>query len=341
MYRNRTLAVVMPAHNEELHIRAVIDGIPSYVDLVVVVDDASTDRTADEAIASTRSNVVLLRRGKNGGMGCAIVDGFRVALDKGAELVAVMDADGQMDSHQLPLLLDPIVDGETDFAKGNRFFSRRSFEEMPAYRVLGNLVLTFLTKVATGYWHMFDSENGYTAISARMLRRLPLERLETGYQFPNRYLMELSTAGARVLDVSMPARYGEETSGIRPVRDGLAIVRALFTGFWGRAAREYLGRPTGPGLVLGVAVVALLGGVAGLSGILFGAEGSWLGRAAGGGLALGSVAFIVFFALDAARKRGRVRPSVDRAPEIVALDLGSGPDEVPENQSELARGQHP
>lgn len=340
MYRDRTVAVLMPAHNEELHIRAVIDGIPSFVDLVVVVDDASTDRTADEAIASTRSNVVLLRRAKNGGMGCAIVDGFRVALDKDADVVAVMDADGQMDSHQLPLLLDPIVEGETDFAKGNRFFSRRSFEEMPAYRVLGNLVLTFLTKVATGYWHMFDSENGYTAISARMLRRLPLERLQTGYQFPNRYLMELSAAGARILDVSMPARYGEETSGIRPVRDGLAIVRALFTGFWGRAAREYLGRPSVPGLVLAVSVVGLLGGVACLLGILFVAEASWLGGAAWGAFALGMAAFIVFFTLDAARKRGRVRPALDQGPEILALDLGSGAGKVPENKRELAHREH-
>jgi glycosyltransferase involved in cell wall biosynthesis len=337
VYRNRTVAVVMPAHNEGLHIRAVIDGIPSFVDLVVVVDDASTDRTADEAIASTRSNVVLLRRAKNGGMGCAIVDGFRVALDKGVDLVAVMDADGQMDSHQLPQLLEPIVDDETDFAKGNRFFSRQSFEEMPAYRVFGNLVLTFLTKVATGYWHMFDSENGYTAISARTLRRLPLHRLETGYQFPNRFLMELSAAGARVVDVAMPARYGEETSGIRPVRDGLAIVRALFTGFWVRAAREYLGRPSVPGVVLAMSIVALVTGVAGLVGILVWADASWLGGAAGGGFALGIAAFVVFFALDAARKRGRVRPAVEGAQEIVTLDLGSGTHELPENERELAR----
>ena len=340
MYRGKVVAVVIPAHNEERHVGAVIEDIPSFVDFVIVVDDASTDGTADAVIASGRSNVTLIRKARNGGMGSAIVDGFRAALDEGADLVAVLDADGQMDSHQLPRLFDPVAVGEADFAKGNRFFSRRSFDEMPAYRVFGNLVLTFLTKAATGYWHMFDSENGYTAISARMLRRLPLHRLETGYEFPNRFLMELSAAGARVVDVPMPARYGEETSGIRPVRDGLAIVRALFTGFWGRAAREYFGRPSVPGLVLAVSVVSLLGGAAGLFGILLGAEGSWLRGAVAGAFALGIAAFVAFFALDAARKRGRVRPSVDRAPEIVALDLGSGAAEVPENESELARRQH-
>jgi hypothetical protein len=310
------------------------------VDLVVVVDDASTDRTADEAILSARANVMLIRRPTNGGMGCAIVDGLRAALDKGADLVAVMDADGQMDSHQLPKLLDPIVNGETDFAKGNRFFSRRSFDEMPAYRVFGNLVLTFLTKVATGYWHMVDSENGYTAISASMLRKLPFHVLATGYQFPNRYLIELSASGARVLDVPMPARYGEETSGIRPVRDGLAIVGALFTGFWGRAAREYLGKPSVPGAVLAMSILALVAGVAALFGVLLGAPGSWLGATAGGGLAIGVVALVAFFALDAARKRGRVRPLAEESPQIVALDLGSATGELPENKHELAHGEH-
>ncbi|MGH2692770.1 MAG: glycosyltransferase family 2 protein [Actinomycetota bacterium] len=305
MYRDRLVAAVIPAHNEERHVGAVIEEIPSFVDLIVVIDDASTDRTAEIVLASGRPNLELISRTSNGGMGRAIVAGFRRALDRGADLVAVMDADGQMDSSQLSRLLDPIVDDEADFGKGNRFFSRSSSDQMPAHRVFGNLVLTFLTKAATGYWHMFDSENGYTAISARMLRTLQLVRLETGYQFPNRFLMELSAAGARLRDVPMPARYGEETSGIRPLRDGLAIVRALFTGFWARAAREYLVRPSVPGVVLAVSALALVGGVAGLFGILFGAEAPWLGGAVAGAFALGVVTLALFFALDARRKRGR------------------------------------
>ena len=339
MYRDRFVAVVIPAHNEERHVGAVIEHIPSFVDVVIVVDDASTDGTADAVIASSRSNVLLIRRPRNGGMGSAIVDGFRAALDKGADLVAVLDADGQMDSEQLPRLLDPIASGETDFAKGNRFFSRRSFDEMPAYRVIGNLVLTFFTKAATGYWHTFDSENGYTAISARMLRTLPLHRLETGYQFPNRFLIELSAAGARILDVSVPARYGEEVSGIRPVRDGLAIVRALFTGFWSRAAREYIRRPSLPGTVLAISVVALLGGVAALFGILFGAEASWLGVAIAGAFGAGVTALLLFFVLDAARKRGHTRRA--EVPEIVSLDLSSGANQRREDERELAHREHP
>jgi glycosyltransferase involved in cell wall biosynthesis len=341
MYRDRFVAVVIPAHNEERHVGAVIEHIPSFVDVVIVVDDASTDGTADAVIASSRSNVLLIRRPRNGGMGSAIVDGFRAALDKGADLVAVLDADGQMDSGQLSRLLDPIADGETDFAKGNRFFSRRSFDEMPAYRVLGNLVLTFFTKAATGYWHMFDSENGYTAISGRMLRTLPLHRLETGYQFPNRLLVELSTAGARILDVPMPARYGEEVSGIRPVRDGLAILRALFTGFWGRAAREYFRRPSLPGAFLALSLVGLIGGVASLFGMLWDLETAWLGGAVAVAFTLGLGSLALFFALDAARKRGRVRPSPAEGPEIVSLDLSSGANQRREDERELAHREHP
>lgn len=340
MYRNRTVAVVMPAHNEELHIGAVIEGIPRFVDHVIVVDDASADRTAEKVIASVRSNVELIRRPKNGGMGSAIVDGFRAALDHGADLVAVLDADGQMDSGQLSSLLKPIVDGDTDFAKGNRFFSRSSFDEMPAHRVFGNLVLTFLTKIATGYWHLRDSENGYTAISARMLRTLPLHRLETGYQFANRFLIELSAAGAKIVDVPLPARYGEEESGIRPLRDGLAIVWALFTGFWMRAAGEYLRKPSLPGVLLAGSILGLSGGVASVLGVLLADEASWLGGAVVGGFALALAALLLFFAIDASRKRGKVRPPVGEAPEVVTLDLGSGPHQGPENERELARREN-
>lgn len=336
MYRGKFVAAVIPAHNEERHVGEVIEHIPSFVDAVIVVDDASTDRTVEVVGASRRRNLQLLRRDTNGGMGFAIVDGFRAALDKGADLVAVLDADGQMDSAELPKLLDPIVDGEADFAKGNRFFSRTSYDDMPTHRVIGNLVLTFLTKAATGFWHMFDSENGYTAISARLLRSLPLPRLQTRYQFPNRYLLELSAAGAKVIDVPIPARYGEETSGIHPVRDGLAIVRALLSGFWVRAAREYLRRPSVPGLVLTLSVVALVASVAGFLGSLFGVNTSWLGGASLIGFGAGLAGLVLFFSLDAARKRGRARFPVE--PEIVTLDLASGsPGQSPEHERELAR----
>ena len=335
MYRHRSVAVVIPAHNEERHVGAVIEEIPSFVDVVIVVDDASTDGTRDAVIGSGRPNVVLISRDVNGGMGSAIVDGFEAALDRGTDLVAVMDADGQMDGSHLSRLLDPIIDGEADFAKGNRFFSRRSFAGMPANRVFGNLVLTLLTKAATGYWHMFDSENGYTAASAETLRRLPLERLRTGYQFANRLLIELSSSGARVLDVPIPARYGEETSGIHVVRDGLAIVQALFAGFWARVGREHLRRPSLPGVVLAGATLLLVAGVAGLVAVPF-SGASWPGAAVAGAWILGLGLLALFFSLDASRKR--VRPGDE--PEAV-VDLESGGYERTQDERELAGRESP
>jgi glycosyltransferase involved in cell wall biosynthesis len=311
MYRDQSVAVVIPAHNEERHVGEVIENIPSFVDSVIVVDDASRDGTADVVIASNRSNVRLIRRAGNGGMGSAIVDGFRGALGQGADLVAVLDADGQMDSGQLPRLLDPIVDGETDFAKGNRFFSRRSFEGMPAHRVFGNLVLTFLTKAATGYWHMFDSENGYTAISAQILRRLPLEKLETGYQFANRLLIHLSAADARVVDVPIPARYGEESSGIRVVRDGALILGELFVGFWRRCRAAYLSRPSIPGTAL-VSGMTLLAAAMALGLWSWIEVGRWRPALAVAAGSLGAILVGAFLALDARANRRRRDRSMEQ-----------------------------
>lgn len=301
------MAVVLPAYNEEDHVGGVISDIPAFVDRVIVVDDASTDRTAEVVLASERPNVELLQLEENLGMGAAIVTGFRRALADGTGLVAVMDADGQMDASYLPSLLDPLVEGRADFAKGNRFFSRGSFPGMPVHRVIGNVVLSLITKASSGYWHVFDSENGYTAISAETLRQLPLDDLEVGYQFANRFLIRLGISGARVADVPIPARYGEETSGIHPVRDGAAILWELIKGFWLRVGLRYFRpHPTLPAVVLIASVLGLLAGSIGLvAGLLAGGD-PLISRAVIPGFAAGAAGMAAFFVLDArAGRRGR------------------------------------
>jgi hypothetical protein len=177
---------------------------------------------------------------------------------------------------------------------------------MPRHRVFGNIVLSVLTKAASGYWDMFDSENGYTAISADTLRRLALKDLEVGYQFANRFLIRLGMAGARVVDVSIPARYGEETSGIHVMRDGAAILWELIKGFWLRAGSRYFRpRPTVPGAVLGVGVLGVLTAAAGLVAGAVATERIPIEAAVLPAFAAGLAGFVAFFVLDArAGRRG-------------------------------------
>jgi hypothetical protein len=229
------------------------------------------------------------------------------------------------------------VQGAADLAKGNRFFAQRSWRGMPRNRIFGNVVLSFLTRIATGYWHVLDAQNGYTAISRHMLSRLPLDALETGYEFENRMLIELRLLGARVREVPIPARYGEETSGIRVVRDGLAIVRALFTGFWRRTAAEHLRRgPSAPGVALIGSVLTLAAASVGLVAAMLGVDAPWVGSAVGGGFLIGLAGMTVFFALDARRNRRRVGPS---AQPLFRSPGGSGREQRPQHQHELRRGE--
>lgn len=240
MYRDRVVAAVVPAHNEEQHVSTVIKTMPDFVDHVLVVDDASTDRTAEVAEGMRDPRVTLIRHETNRGVGGAILSGHRKALEVGADVSLVMAGDAQMDPAFLPDLLDPIAEGRADFTKGNRFYSVDSLRGMPRHRIVGNIVLSFLTKLASGYWHMVDPQNGYTALSRTMLERLPLDRISEGYQFENDLLIHLNVLDARLLDVPIPARYGQEVSGIRLRRVIPTMLNLLFRGFWRRILWKYV-----------------------------------------------------------------------------------------------------
>jgi glycosyltransferase involved in cell wall biosynthesis len=215
MYRGKKIGVVVPAYNEESHIVAVLEGMPDFVDRVYVVDDASTDATNHIAKGYEDGRVVVIRHEANRGVGGAIVTGYRRCLADDVDIAAVMAGDNQMDPAELMRLLDPIVDGKADYAKGDRTSRREDLVDMSRWRRLGNWLLRLLTRVAVGNMWLMDPQNGYTAASRELLAVLPLARLYPRYGYCNQLLCWISTRGKRVVEVTMPARYLGEVSKIR------------------------------------------------------------------------------------------------------------------------------
>ena len=217
------IAVVIPSFKTENEIVSVLNGIPSFVRHIIVVDDASPDSSADLVAAAAKRNrrILLIRHEANQGVGGAMVTGFKKALELGAEIVIKLDGDGQMDPQYIPALITPLIAGEADYAKGNRFRDFASLQQMPLIRRVGNLGLSFLTKAATGYWNIFDPTNGYFAIRTELLKQLPLDKIDKSYYFETSMLSRLYLLGAVVQDVTIPARYRNEISS-------LSIRRVLF-----------------------------------------------------------------------------------------------------------------
>ena len=240
MYHELSVAVIVPAYNEQEHIAAVIRTMPDFVDHIVVVDDASPDGTAARAREASETRTTVVTLSENQGVGGAILTGHRRALDLGADVCVVMAGDGQMDPEYLPALLDPIASGRAQFTKANRFFARGSFAGMPPMRVLGNIALSFFTKAASGYWNLFDPQNGYTAIHKDALVRLPWDRIARRYDFENDLLINLNILRVPAVDVPVPARYGAETSGLTLATVGPRIAMRLFRGFWIRMWWKYV-----------------------------------------------------------------------------------------------------
>jgi glycosyltransferase involved in cell wall biosynthesis len=240
MYRGTRVHVVIPAYNVEPHIGAVLKDLPDFVDAVTVVDDGSTDGTLEALARSGDTRVTVLRNSENAGVGAAMVAGFRHALSLADGIIVKMDGDGQMGSEDLPRLLDPIIDGQCDYAKGNRFLLQKQLNRMPRHRLAGNFTLTFLTKLASGYWNVFDPQNGYVAIHSSALRLLDLDRLSRRYFFENDMLINLNIFDLRVKDVPMPARYGHERSSMSLWRVLGSFPFHLFRGYWYRFYQKHV-----------------------------------------------------------------------------------------------------
>jgi len=269
---DKRVSVVVPAHNEEKLIAETIGGIPQFVDRIYVVDDRSDDGTVDAVRALADPRVELIEHERNLGVGGAIVTGYKKARDDGIDVTAVMAADAQMDPDDLEMLAGAVARGDVDYAKANRLFTGQAWEVIPRYRYLGNAVLSLLTKVASGYWHVADSQSGYTAISLRYLQLLDLDRIYQRYGFPNDLLVHLNVWNARVRDYPSRPIYGVgERSGIRLRKVVPTISWLLLKGFFWRMKEKYVIRDFHPlvffyalgmimsliGLGLGIAIIVL------------------------------------------------------------------------------------
>jgi len=240
MYKNAVIAAVVPAYKEEKMISKVIETMPDYVDHIVIVDDCSPDATSEVVGRSDDPRVTLIRHEVNQGVGGAIITAHRAAMDLGSDVNVVMAGDAQMDPDYLPPLLDKVTDGGFGFAKANRFYAPESFSGMPGYRVVGNIVLSFFTKLASGYWNLFDPQNGYTAVRTEVLARVPLDRVAKRYSFENDLLIHLNILQVPATDVPIPAVYGEEVSSIRLSKVIPELLHRLTVGYWSRIWYRYV-----------------------------------------------------------------------------------------------------
>jgi len=210
-----SVAVVIPCYRVKRHIAAVVADAVTYADAIYVVDDACPEGTAEfvRGLKLPQSVMVLVNE-VNLGVGGATIAGYRAAVADGHEIIVKLDGDGQMDASLIPYLIEPIASGHADYTKGNRFFNVQDVRAMPFTRLVGNAGLSFLTKLASGYWTIFDPTNGFTAIHARVLERIALDRIAPRYFFESDLLFRLGTLRANVVDVPMVAHYGDEKSNL-------------------------------------------------------------------------------------------------------------------------------
>jgi glycosyltransferase involved in cell wall biosynthesis len=260
--------VVVPAYNEEKLIGRVLETMPDYVDKVVVVDDKSTDRTAEIAINAAEQSggrIILIQHSKNQGVGGAITSGYKWARDNRIDITAVMAGDAQMDPADLPNLLDPVAAGQVDYAKGNRLFTGNAWQVIPKIRYLGNSYLSLLTKIASGYWHVADSQTGYTAINLRALEILDLDKIYKRFGMPNDMLVKLNIYNCRVRDIPVKPVYNiGEVSKIKLQKVMITLSWLLLKDFLYRLKEKYIIRDFHPlvffymfGFLFGLAAIIL------------------------------------------------------------------------------------
>jgi glycosyltransferase involved in cell wall biosynthesis len=227
----KRVAVVVPARNEEARIGPTLATLPAFVDLTIVVDDASADRTGEAALEA-RPSAVVVRHDVNRGVGAAIASGYRSAIDLGAEVIAVMAGDGQMDPDDLARIVHPVASGRADYTKGDRFSHPDIMGSMPAHRRVLGKMLSAMTRRAAGLEHLSDSQSGFTAISNKALARIDLDALYPRYGYPNDLIGSLARAGCSIEDVVVRPVYRGEKSGLRPWH--LAIVCGIVARVYAR-----------------------------------------------------------------------------------------------------------
>ncbi len=249
MYNNKIIATVIPCYNEETQIARVIETMPEYVDRMIVVDDVSRDRTVEvvEGIVGVNSKVILIKHEVNQGVGGAIASGYKWARDNNIDIAVVMAGDGQMDPAEMPRLLDPIIEEGVDYTKTNRLFYGDAYNQIPKVRYFGNSILSLLTKIASGYWHIADSQSGYTAIGKEALHAIDWDRMYKRYGQPNDLLVRLNIFSFRVRDViTKPVYNVGEKSKMKVRKVVFTIGWLLVKRFFFRLKEKYIIRDFHP-----------------------------------------------------------------------------------------------
>lgn len=248
MLKNRKIGVVVPAHNEELLIVDTLRGMPAFVDKIVVVNDASTDKTKQKILAEQKKQkrIVFIDHRENKGLGATLADGYIKASELDLDVIAVMAGDNQMDPSDLRNVVMPVVEGTVEYTKGNRLLVKDVSKVMPKYRFIGNIIATFMTKFATGYWSVIDPQCGYTAISKKALDRIDIASLKKGYGYNADILVRLNIFNFKITDVEVKPVYGKEKSGIKFFRYTMDVSYFLLKLFLRRLKEKYLFRDFHP-----------------------------------------------------------------------------------------------
>ncbi len=249
MLNNKTIAVVVPAYNEETQIAKVTENLPSFIDKIVVINDCSKDKTGEviEKLALGNPRIVPIHHDINRGVGGAIATGYTWTRDNDIDVAVVMAGDGQMDPADLPAILKPVVNDEVDYSKGNRLFTGEAYRKIPKARYFGNSVLSLLTKIASGYWHIADSQTGYTAINKKALRLIDWNQMYTRYGQPNDLLVRLNVFNMKVRDIPIKPVYNiGEKSGIKIRKVVFTISYLLLKKFLWRMKEKYIIRDFHP-----------------------------------------------------------------------------------------------
>jgi len=293
MKTNTKIAVIVPCYRVRDHILDVCESMPEWVDYIVLVDDACPERTgkfAKERLEDSRCRIIV--HPKNLGVGGAMKSGYREALKTDATIFIKIDGDGQMDASELEALIQPLISGSADFAKGNRFYDVKAFYQMPFGRRLGNLGLTLLAKFATGYWDVSDPTNGYVAIHRSALELLDIHKMDNGYFFECKQLVELNIIRAVIAEIPMPAKYGNESSSLSIRKTLLVFPFKLMRAFTRRIVWRYFVYSMGA-----TTIFLSLGGILFTGSLVFGLHRWYLGAFGDHAQSAGTVALGLFPAI--------------------------------------------
>ncbi|MDD5701800.1 MAG: glycosyltransferase family 2 protein [Dehalococcoidales bacterium] len=244
MYKKYAIGIVVLCYDVEPFISGVIEELPEFVDRIYVIDDCSKDNTYQVVSGLKNPKVALIRHETNLGPGAGLRTGYKAALADGTDIVIKIDGDGQMPVEQIEDMISPIMEKKADYIKGNRLQSDPGRHGMPRFRMVGNHLLTWLTRIESGYWHISDSQNGFTAISREALAAIDLDFCSY-YGYLNDILARLNIYNFKVLDISMPAKYGKEKSKIKYARFIPRVSLILLRIFLWRLRVKYLRFPSG------------------------------------------------------------------------------------------------